>query len=209
MVSSHSSFITPHLRLLLFISVCCLFTWVCFFSLLIPYDSIFPRGHVFLYPTVDAEKVCLHPPVVLAIEGSLSGLLFRRPPIPHVLFFYPSLLFHGPPCWFCSLNLLFLFCFFKKNCSVVDIQYYVNFRGTTQWMDKSVCYAVLPCVSPTLHHVTLLQNHWLCSWCTFYPWDLFIAWLEAWSSCSDPHPLQQPPVWSLHSWACLFVSLIS
>lgn len=54
---------------------------------------------------------------------------------------------------------------------IVDTQCYCVFGGTTQWFDRSMCYAVLTTsVAAICHHTTLLQYHWLYSlWCVFVP----------------------------------------
>lgn len=84
----------------------------------------------------------------------------------------------------------------------------MSFRCSTEWVDK-LCYAVLTSVSATCLHMMLVQYHWLYSSYTFYPCDLFIAWLEAWTSHASPHTLWQPPICSPYLWVCfcLFVCL--
>ena len=59
--------------------------------------------------------------------------------------------------------------YFLKNLSIVHTQCYISFRCTTQWFNKSICYATFTTsVATNCHHAVLLQYHWPYSLCCVF-----------------------------------------
>ena len=105
----------------------------------------------------------------------------------------------------------------------VNIQYYISFRCTKQWLDVYIHYEVIilvssthltpyiyitmfPTMFPTLFPTLYLTSLWL----FFFNYNLnFLTTLPFSSIPSKPSPIWRPSIYSLYLWVCicLFVHL--
>lgn len=74
-----------------------------YLNLFSPYDFLFQKGHVFLYPIVDAKKFL----IFLLIQQCMviSGSVYLQAFLSCICFFHFLCFFSQTVSWFCSLNL--------------------------------------------------------------------------------------------------------
>ena len=95
---------------------------------------------------------------------------------------------------------------------IVDIQYYISFRCTTEWLDIYITYKVISLLRlvPIWHHTQLLQYCWLYFLCCtlhphdcFYFWPFYIVFLSPFSPILPTSPsIWQTSIYSLYVWVC-------